>query len=120
MTYWKDRKKDWDMLLNMWNIENSTLDQWLVPSISSDNDMAYTSKTKDKTIELSQLKVVRGDDKRDDKREKNSIKLVTSSPLKKVRVSPFNNRLTYYYKTSPYPFYRLLFMKNIIFYISLS
>lgn len=111
------------MLLNMWNIENSTLDQWLVPSISSDNDTAYTSKTKDKTIELSQLKVVRGDgkrdDKRDDKREKNSVKLVTSSPLKKVRVSPFNNRLTYY-NTSPYPFYRLPFMKNIIFYISLS
>lgn len=96
MTYWKDRKKDWDMLLNMWTIENSTLDQWLVPSINNDNDTAYTSKTKDKTIELPQLKVVR-----DDKREKDSIKLVTSSPVKKVRVSPFNNRLTYYNITLP-------------------
>ncbi|KAL2724527.1 hypothetical protein V1478_009040 [Vespula squamosa] len=79
MTYWNDRKKDWDTLLNMWNIKNSSLEQWLDPPISYNNATKYTSKIEDKTIELPEWKV-----EPNEKNAKNSVKFVTSSAVEET------------------------------------
>nr|KAF7415475.1 hypothetical protein H0235_012067 [Vespula pensylvanica] len=70
MTYWNDRKKDWDMILNMWSVENSAMDQWLDPSIRNNSATAHTSEIEDETTELPESKVEHNNNKNTVKFEK--------------------------------------------------
>lgn len=82
MTYWKDRKKDWDVLLNDWNAKNSFLEPRNTITISNyDNELAYELKTEDETIELPELKV-----ERDDKHKEDTITIVKSALVQEVKV----------------------------------
>lgn len=104
MTYWKDRKKDWDVLLNDWNAKNSFLEPRNTITISNyDNELAYELKTEDETIELPELKV-----ERDDKHKEDTITIVKSALVQEVKVFFFLiiyihvtcSQINYYKKTN--------------------
>ncbi|KAI4501426.1 hypothetical protein M0802_003303 [Mischocyttarus mexicanus] len=81
MTYWKDRKKDWDMLLNDWNAKNSSLEPRNAIAISDyDNALPYELKTENDTIELPELKV-----ERDDKRKEDTITIIKPALVQEVK-----------------------------------
>lgn len=70
------------MILNMWSVENSAMDQWLDPSIRNNSATAHTSEIEDETTELPESKVEHNNNK-------NTVK------FEKVRISSCNNRLIY-------------------------
>ncbi|KAK2586292.1 hypothetical protein KPH14_001543 [Odynerus spinipes] len=67
MAYWKEKKRDWDMLLDDWETKNLSLEPWMSTSIGNeDASLSYISKTEDESIDLPESKVENNDEKRDE------------------------------------------------------
>ncbi|KAK2586293.1 hypothetical protein KPH14_001543 [Odynerus spinipes] len=64
MAYWKEKKRDWDMLLDDWETKNLSLEPWMSTSIGNeDASLSYISKTEDESIDLPESKTTNEDKK---------------------------------------------------------